>query len=1133
MTSLSGIHVRLYLAITVLVIATVIAPVAPAGAAWFPDSRLTNSLGPSMTPPNNSWAVAGDDSGYVHVVWYDTRDGNAEVYYKMFDGAAWTPDQRLTDDAATSAFPSVAAFGGRIVHVVWHDIRDGNFEIYHKKFDGSAWSADERLTDAANTSWNPSVAIGPDSSVHVVWQDTRDGFTEVYYKKHDGISWGPDTRLTVAAYVSGAPCVAVDDSGHVHVAWHDVRYFNSKIYYKKHDGTSWGPDTRLTDEPEIAQKPCIAAGADGRLHIVWEDRRDGNYEIYYKQFDGVAWLADERLTEHTGMSQSPSVVVAPDGKIWVVWHDLRSPNFQIYSKQNSGGVWGPDVKMTFAAGHSENPSIAVAADSILHVVWQDERDGNKEIYWTRTYRPDLPDPVVSSVEPDSGYWGTVVHIDSITGSNFLFQASVWLERAGEPDVVAGDVIVHSSEKISCDLNLWGAAAGYWDLVVKNPDDKTDVLVNGFRVVGLPDLELLAIEPDSGMWASVVHIDSITGRGFHDSTSVWLEMEGQPDLIPKNVEIFPPDKITCDLELIEALPGYWDLIAAHPDGQADTLPEAFYVIGLEKPIVYSITPDVGLSGESVHISDLAGANFADPVQVWLEKESRPDIPASNITVESPARITCDIPLTLGESGFWDVVVQNPDGQADTLPGAFEILPGPWSEDEQLSTSGEGAMTSRPNGRCLAVDSADNVHVVWYDNRHATSEIYYKKYDGAAWGPDQRLTSEGLSADYPCVAVSPDNNVHVVWSEWTDTNYEIYYKMYDGVAWMGKVRLTIAPDDSRMPAIAADNAGNLHVVWYDARHGEWDVFYKKYDGAWSPDTMINESGDYNYAALPAVAVDESFNVHVAWYDSRHDQDEIYYRRFNGTLWEPEVRLSNGAAASWSPSIVTFGESVYVAWHDYRYSDYEILFRAYDGIAWGPEERVTNSEGISANTCLAVDACGYLHLVWHDDRDGNLEIYYNRHNGAYWTGDIRLTSAPGKSQRPFIGVTSTGRLHVIWQDERGGNLEIYHKTKDPDFASTMPGEGIVPVPGHNVRVVPNPMSSDGLIAFTLPARSDVSIAIYDITGRSVWGCRIGRAAEGPHQVAWDGIDRNGRPVSTGVYFVEVKSEGRTSSAKLLVLR
>lgn len=1220
-----GRHAVAIVAAAGLAIAMALAWISGASAGWFEEARLTFDDAASTTSPNNSWCVAADDAGNVHVVWYDMRDGSAQIYYKMYDGSIWSADLRLTVDGSTSNYPAVAACGNRVVHVVWHDNRDGNFEIYHKMFDGTSWSADERLTNALNASWNPGVAVGPDSSVHVVWHDLRDGATEVYYKKYDGSSWGPDTRLTVSTSVSSNPCAAVDSSGNVHVVWNDSRNGNFKIYYKKYDG-SWGPDTQLTSEPETAMNPCIAAQDDGNLHVVWEDYRDGNFEIYHKEYDG-SWGADERLTYDTGISKQSSIAIDPDGDLFVVWHDRRDEDYDIFYIQRTGGSWGPDIQLTSAAGDSKNPSVAMAPDSILHVVWNDRRDGNAEIYWIRSSTSNLPPPELAYIQPDSAYEGTTVHIDPLAGDNFSCPVSVWLSRLGEPQVIAENVILESVESITCDFNLWSVTPGSWDVVVWNPDGKSDTLENGFNVIPLPDLEIFAIQPDSGMWINVVHIDSITGNGFNDSTSVWLEKEGEPDLIPSDVVIYPPDEITCDIDpwgfepglwdvivanpggnrdtlesafrviglnaleifaiepdsgpwpeevridsitgdgfyysmsvrfekegepdlrawnvvsyppgrivcdlhLIDAVPGYWDLILEAPDGQKDTLADAFYVIGLEKPVIYSIYPDMADAGESVHISDLSGDNFASNAEVWLDRYPESTIPAVNVSVEAPTKITCDIPIPLGASGVWDVVVKNIDGRKDTLESSFEIIGGPWGPDERLTFTGADALTSRPNGRCLAIGPDDNVHIVWYDYRHGDPEIYHKMYDGLGWSADERLTESGGSAEYPSVAVDPGNNVHVVWTDLRDGNWEIYYKMYDGDAWSSDLRLTDAPDESRMPAIAADAAGDLHVVWYDYRNSEWDVFYKKYDGAWSPDTMISRSGSEAYSALPAIAVDVALNVHTAWYDSRHGEDEIYYRKFNGTLWEPEVRLSTHFGVSWSPSIATIGDSVYVAWHDSRYGNYEIMSRIYDGSDWGPEQRVTDAAGTSGNANLAVDDSGHVYVVWNDNRDGNWEIYYNRHSGTAWTGPLRLTTANGESRRPFAGNASTGHMHVIWYDNRDGANEIYHKIREPGLASVWPDDG-APKQSHNLRILPNPFSAPGLIAFELPRGAEVRVAIYDIEGRAIHEMDLGETPKGIHRIAWDGNDRDGRPVSAGVYFVKVASGDMKSTAKVVLLR
>ncbi|MFN4133849.1 MAG: sialidase family protein, partial [Candidatus Hadarchaeales archaeon] len=99
------------------------------GATWGSDTRLTSDSGISRDP---TIATAGQD---VYVVWADNRDGNYEIYFKQSNdgGATWSEDVRLTNNSRRSYYPSVAVDGAGNVHVVWWDDRDGNKEIYYKK----------------------------------------------------------------------------------------------------------------------------------------------------------------------------------------------------------------------------------------------------------------------------------------------------------------------------------------------------------------------------------------------------------------------------------------------------------------------------------------------------------------------------------------------------------------------------------------------------------------------------------------------------------------------------------------------------------------------------------------------------------------------------------------------------------------------------------------------------------------------------------------------------------------------------------------------------------------------------------------------------------------------------------------
>jgi hypothetical protein len=255
-------------------------------AQWQPDVRLTNDPASSEISLKNAWCVASSGN-YVHVVWQDNRDGNYEIYYKRStdEGSIWGADTRLTNAPSFSQSASLSV-SGSFVHVVWYDERDGdwNNEIYYKRSTdgGISWGADARLTNNAGA-YSPSISVSG-TVVHVVWRDLRDRSAEIYYKRSPdgGSTWEADTRLTNNANAY-SPSISVSGTV-VHVVWGDSRDGNDEIYYKRSmdGGISWVADTRLTNNS--AESRFSSVSVSGQIvHIVWSDDRDGNGEIYYKR----------------------------------------------------------------------------------------------------------------------------------------------------------------------------------------------------------------------------------------------------------------------------------------------------------------------------------------------------------------------------------------------------------------------------------------------------------------------------------------------------------------------------------------------------------------------------------------------------------------------------------------------------------------------------------------------------------------------------------------------------------------------------------------------------------------------------------------------------------------------------------
>ena len=403
---------KLILTLTFLIFASLVS------AQWNPDVRLTNNPSVSETSRNNTWCIAANGD-FVHVIWFDQRDGNREIYYKRSTngGISWGTDKRLTNDNDWSTFPSVSV-SGSFVHVVWTDYRNGNDEIYYKRSTngGTSWEADTRLTYNTAASNFPSVSVSG-STVHVVWQDERDDSDcDIYYKRSTdgGTNWGADIRLTNNPGYSKYPSISVSNST-VHVAWFDDRDYYSEIYYKRSTdgGTNWGVDTRLTNDPAWSHSPSISA-LGPVVHVVWEEHRDGNYEIYDKRSmdGGISWGADTRLTNNSATSWTPSVTVSsslPAVNVHVIWRDERHGNTgEIYYKHSTdeGTSWGADTRLKDNSAESNYPSISVSG-SVVHVVWYDKRDGNYEIYYKRnpTGNPFPPSQAPNLLSPPNNSMG--------------------------------------------------------------------------------------------------------------------------------------------------------------------------------------------------------------------------------------------------------------------------------------------------------------------------------------------------------------------------------------------------------------------------------------------------------------------------------------------------------------------------------------------------------------------------------------------------------------------------------------------------------------------------------------------------------------------------------------------------------
>ncbi len=359
-------------------------------AQWEDDVRLTYDPSFSETahsPGVHAIACSGDT---VHVVWYDERNGNSDIYYKrsLDSGLSWGDDIRLTDDPNECYVPSIEV-SGSVIHVAWSDLRDSDWEIYYKRSTdgGNSWEDDTRIFHNPGNAWHPAIALSG-NFVYIVWSEKYLSKTwEILYARSsdNGISWEEVFPLTTDPSDSFRPSICASGPA-LYVAWSDSRDGNREIYYKSSmdNGLSWVPDKRLTNDGGLSTNPCIGV-SDSNVTIVWQDDRNGYNEIYYiaSANGGTEWGAEIRMTDDSGESLSPNLAVAGSG-LFMVWVDNRDWNQEIYYRNSmDGGLsWSADKRLTDDPAESTYPYLSLSG-SVVHVVWTEDRDDNYEIYYKR------------------------------------------------------------------------------------------------------------------------------------------------------------------------------------------------------------------------------------------------------------------------------------------------------------------------------------------------------------------------------------------------------------------------------------------------------------------------------------------------------------------------------------------------------------------------------------------------------------------------------------------------------------------------------------------------------------------------------------------------------------------------------
>jgi hypothetical protein len=199
--------------------------------------------------------------------------------------------------------------------------------------------------------------------------------------------------------------------------------------------------------------------------------------------------------------------------------------------------------------------------------------------------------------------------------------------------------------------------------------------------------------------------------------------------------------------------------------------------------------------------------------------------------------------------------------------------------------------------IDADGANNVYVVWEDNREGTNDIYFSYSNNSLESFTSNIkvndglrgSSKTVTAKHPEIKVNSRGDIYVVWDEEWNSLYNIYFSksLNHGISFDIDVRINGVVDEcfpGPWPSLDLDNKGNMYVTWIDRRNNNHTYFAGSTDGGLSffdntqvddtDETPVPKAPQLTYSQLeksrPNIAVsNDGSEVYIVWSDFRNDQ------------------------------------------------------------------------------------------------------------------------------------------------------------------------------------------------------------------------------------------------------------------------
>ena len=503
-----------------------------------------------------------------------------------------------------------------------------------------------------------------------------------------------------------------------------------------------------------------------------------------------------------------------------------------------------------------------------------------------------------------------------------------------------------------------------------------------------------------------------------------------------------------------------------------------------------------------------------------------------------------------NAFQDSPSLIPDGSGGAIAAWEDYRNGNYDiYAQKISPTGSRLWTSSGAAVCteskaqyspwLASDGSGGAIVGWQDHRSDSSFDLYAQRIGsngtAMWTSNGIAVCAANGDQQPCLLV-PDGSGGAVflWRTmgYAVSNWDLSVQKVDanGLVQWAADGVTVCPGGSDMDCFISDGSGGAIVAWRDSRGGPtYDVYAQRVlaDGSvmWTAGgvPVCTAANDQFPSSLTP---DGSGGAIVTMRDKRSGEWDVYAQRFDANgqvLW-----TADGIPVCTIEGQQSFGFSVpdgsggaIIAWGDPRSGvDQDIYAQRVD--AAGHTVVATLLQGYA----VAFSETG-IALTWTlSEVDEGTEFFIERAaapSGPFIERPSGALRRDGLSFSYIDGDWEPGTSYWFRVGYSAGGVRTILFESGPVSTPAMP---LTLLQNH-----PNPFNPSTQIRYYLPENCHVVLDVYDINGALITRLAEGNQDKGYHSVSWAGRDRNGREMSSGVYFYRMRA-GKTEISRKMVL-